>query len=377
MKERLKMPACFERLGLKPVINGYSWVSFMGGSIMPREVIEAMSAAADCYLNVHELNLVAGKEVARHTGAEAGLVTASACAGMQLQAAACMAGTDLANISRLPDSSAMKNEILLPRSHVMEYARSYRSAGARLVEWGSPRETKAFELEDAITDKTAAAAYIMRNWRHGDLLLTELIEVAHRHDVPVIVDGSGMVPPPENLTRYIEEGADLVTYSGGKGLEGPQSTGILCGRADLIEAARLNMSPMPGVGRPAKVGKEEIIGLLAALERFTRLDHQARWQRWREMAEAIVGLLRDIDGLVVNVEEENPPRQGPQPVVYFQSSWKGRKPAEVRDALIEGDPPIYIGLGGYRDELYVAMVTLQDGEEKIVARRLREELTRR
>ena len=376
MGEQLNLPECFERLGVKPVINGYSWVSFIGGSIMPSEVIEAMSAAANCYLNVHELNLAAGKEVARHTGAEAGLVVASACAGMQLQAAACMSGADPAKVSRLPDSSGMRNEILLPRTHRMEYDRSFRSAGARLVEWGSPRECKTWELEDAITERTAAFAYIMRNWRHGDLPLTDLVEVARRRELPVIVDGSGMIPPPENLTRYIEEGADLVTYSGGKGLEGPQSTGILCGRADLIEAARLNMSPMPGVGRPAKVGKEEIIGLLAALERFARLDHRARWQRWREMAETIADTVRDIDGLSVKVEEENPPRQGPQPVVYFDSDWQGPSGSQVREALIAGDPPIYIGAGGYRDELYVAMVTLQEGEEEIVARRLREELTR-
>lgn len=376
MGDQLNLPECFKRLGVKPVINGYSWVSFMGGSIMAPEVIEAMSAASNCYLNVHELNLAAGKEVARHTGAEAGLVVASACAGMQLQAAACMTGTDPARVARLPDASAMKNEILLPRTHHMEYDRSYRSAGARLVEWGSPRECKTWELEDAITDRTAAAAYIMRNWRHGDLPLTELVAVAHRSNVPVIVDGSGMIPPPENLTRFIEEGADLVTYSGGKGLEGPQSTGLLCGRADLIEAARLNMSPMPGVGRPAKVGKEEIIGVLAALERFAGLDHQARWGRWRGMAQTIAAALGEIDGLAVRVEEENPPRQGPQPVVYFDSDWQGPTALQVREALIAGDPPIYIGSGGYRDELYVAMVTLQEGEEEIVARRLHEALTR-
>jgi L-seryl-tRNA(Ser) seleniumtransferase len=145
----------------------------------------------------------------------------------------------------------------------------------------------------------------------------------------------------------------------------------------LIEAARLNMSPMPGVGRPAKVGKEEIIGLLAALERFANLDHEARWQRWRDMAERIAEAVRDIDGLAVTVEEENPPRQGPQPVVYFESAWRGPRAVEVREALIAGDPPIYIGVGGYRDELFVATVTLQEGEDAIVARRLRQELSRK
>ena len=375
MEEQLRIPPFFERLGLKPAINGYSWVSFVGGSIMAPEVLRAMAEAAPCYLDMHELNQKAGEVVARHTGAEAGLVTASACAGMQLQAAACMTGADPARIARLPDTAGMRNEVLIPATHRIEYAQSYRTAGARLVQWGTPRAAKPWELEEAITAKTAALAYIMRAWRHGDLPLAAAVEIAHAHQVPVVVDASGMVPPPENLTRYIGAGADMATYSGGKGLEGPQSTGILCGRADLIEAARLNMSPYAGVGRPAKVSKEEIVGLLAALERFAGLDHEGRWRRWRAMARTIIAALEGIEGLTLRLEEDNPPRQGPQPVIYFDPSWKGPSSTAVQEALVQGDPPIYVGVGGYRDELYVATVTLQEGEEQIVARRLREQLT--
>ena len=375
MEEQLRIPPFFERLGLRPAINGYSWVSFVGGSIMAPEVLQAMTDAAPCFLDMHELNQKAGEVVARHTGAEAGLVTASACAGMQLQAAACMTGADPARIARLPDTAGMRNQVLIPSTHLIEYAQSYRTAGARLVQWGTPRAAKPWELEEAICGETAALAYIMRSWRHGDLPLSAAVEIAHSRQVPVVVDASGMVPPPENLTRFIAAGADMVTYSGGKGLEGPQSTGILCGRADLIEAARLNMSPYAGVGRPAKVGKEEIAGLLVALERFAGLDHEGRWKRWRVMARTIIAALEGIEGLTLRLEEDNPPRQGPQPVIYFDPSWKGPSSTEVQEALVHGDPPIYIGVGGYRDELFVATVTLREGEEHIVARRLKEQLS--
>ncbi len=376
MTTTLRTPPVFERLGVKAVINGWGWVSMAGGSIMAPEVLQAMVESAHCYVNMHELNLRAGEVIAHHTGAEAGLITASAAAGMLLQAAACMTGADPARIAQLPDTTGMKDEMVIHRTHRMGYDQAYRTAGAQLVEFGTLGAAHPWQMQAAMNENTAAAVYIARSWRHGDLLLPEVAEIAHGRGVPVIVDASGTIATPHNLTSYISEGADMVTYSGGKELEGPQSTGILCGRKDLIEAATLNMSPNAGVGRPSKVSKEEIVGLIAALERYLHLDHEARWRRWQAMSQVIVDALHGIPGLTVCVEEEGPVRQGPQAVIYFETTWAGPFALQVQEALTQGDPPIYIGDGGYRGELWIAAVTLQEGEEYIVARRLREELTR-
>jgi L-seryl-tRNA(Ser) seleniumtransferase len=189
------------------------------------------------------------------------------------------------------------------------------------------------------------------------------------------------VPPARNLTRFIEEGADLVTFSGGKGIKGPQSTGILCGRKDLIAAAVLHSlnyySPHAGIGRPMKVCKEEIVGLLTALELFEKTDHDAVWNVWRGQSKHIVDALQGISGLEVRLEDGDPNRQGPQAVIYFLPSWKGPSQEQVLHGLKQGAPPIYIGRGGYRDELWVTPITLQPGEEVVIARRLKEELTGR
>ncbi|MDP2950319.1 MAG: aminotransferase class V-fold PLP-dependent enzyme [Chloroflexota bacterium] len=364
----------FERLGVKRVINGQSWVTYLGGSIMAPQVRQAMADAADCYVNIDELMLKAGHELAKHTGAEAGLVTAGAAAGMLLEAAACMTLGDPAKILQLPDTTGMKNEIIIPRTLRVGFDQAFRQAGAKLVEVGNTFSLGEYELEAAINERTAAVAYIFGPFLKAPLTLPQVVSVAHKHNVPVIVDASAMLPPAENLTRYIREGADMVTFSGGKGVCGPQSTGILCGRGDLIEAARLNMSPHAGVGRPTKVCKEEIIGLLTALDLFVKKDHAAEWKAWRAMSQVIVEALHEIPGLTVRMEDGDQNRQGPVAAIYFDPKWRGPSQQEVLKRLREGDPPIYIGSGWYRDELWVTPVTLRPGEERVVAGRLREAL---
>jgi L-seryl-tRNA(Ser) seleniumtransferase len=353
-----------------------SWVTMLGGSIMPPEVLQAMVEAADCYVSIDELNQKAGEVIAHHTGAEAGLVTSGAAGGMLLEAAACMTGTDRAKIAQLPNTDGMKNEIIIHRSHRFGFDQAFRMAGAKLIEVGMGGTSFDWELESAFNENTAAVAYIFGPWFRCGLSLPEVVEIASNHGVPVIVDAAAMLPPKENLSKFITQGADMVSFSGGKGLCGPQSTGVLCGRGDLVEAARLNMSPMAGVGRPAKVCKEEIVGLIVALERFVSLDHDEQWARWQAMSMKIVEKLQDIEGLDVRLEESDPNRFGPQAVIYFQQSWQGPSSTEVQATLRSGDISIYIGQGGYRDELWVNPATLKDGEEEVVADRLRKELTR-
>lgn len=363
--------AQFDSLGLKRVINGRSWVTILGGSRMQKEAQQAMVEAADTFIDFHELNRRAGERIARYTGAEAGLVVAGASTGLLVQAAACMAGSDPDRILQLPDTTGMKDEILIYEKHRFGFEICYRTAGAKLKEWGKGEGTLAEQLAAAIDEKTAAVTYVYSPWMNCDLSLREVVAIAHKRDVPVIVDGAAMLPPADNLTRYIADGADLVTFSGGKGVRGPQSTGILAGRADLIEAARLNMSPYASVGRACKVSKEEIAGLLAALDRFVSMDHEAEWAMWRRWSETIVAAGKGVAGVRTVIEDGDPNRQGPAAAFYFEDGWDGPSSKEIQESLAAGDPSIQVGIGNYSDELYVSPTALEEGEAEIVAKAIR------
>jgi L-seryl-tRNA(Ser) seleniumtransferase len=199
--------------------------------------------------------------------------------------------------------------------------------------------------------------------------------------VPVLVDAASMVPPRDHLFRYVRGGADLVVYSGGKGIRGPQSTGILVGRPDLIRAATLNASPNQAIGRAAKTSKEEIVGLVTALELCLAEDEAAEMAQFRETCARIVEEVRDIPGLRAVVEQDAVNRVLPHAVIYFEPDWAGPSGPAVRRALAEGEPHIYVQQGvyqgGYGEEIAVDPINLQPGEEKLLAARLREELTRR
>ena len=361
----------FDALGLKKIINGRSWVTILGGSRMPEEVQDAMTDAANTFIDFHELNKRAGTLIAEYTGAEAGLVVAGASAGLLVQAAACMAGSDPDRILQLPDTNGMKDEILIFENHRFGFEICYRTAGATLKEWGKDEGTLAEQLEVAIDEKTAAVTYVFGPWMDCALTLREVVAIAHAKDVPVIVDAAAMLPPADNLTKYVAEGADLVTFSGGKGLRGPQSTGILVGRADLVEAARLNMSPHASVGRGSKVAKEGIAAVLVALKRFVSMDHEAEWATWRGWSETIAASGRSFDGLRPVIEDGDPNRQGPTAVFYFDERWDGPSSKEIQANLAAGNPSIHVGVGNYGDELYVSPVALESGEAETVAEALR------
>ena len=371
----------YNRLGVKRIINAASWITVYGGSIMPPAVVQAMDDASHWFVDMHELNEKAGNIIATLTGAEAGLVTAGSAAGMVLEAAATMAGNDPAKIWQLPDTSNMKNEIILHRAHRVNYDHSFRAAGAMLVEIGNASTTQEWELENAINENTAAVAYIFGPRRGGAIPLRRTVEIAHQHDIPVIVDAAAMLPPLENLSRFIEEGADLVSFSGGKGVMGPQSTGILAGRADLIEAAYANGAPnSASVGRAAKVCKEEIAGLITALEIFVDTDFEAVNAAWRAKCAHVVEELKEIPGLRVELEEARPDHlEGgsnfAKAVIHFDQDWNGPNIEDINQMLFDGDPGVRVGLSDIGDALAVYPVALQPGEEEILAARLKEVLT--
>ena len=383
MPTRKHVPGVFHKLGVMPVIHGAGTTTRYGGSRMRPETIEAMQEASQALVNIDELNEAAGEAIARMLGAEAALVTGGAAAGLVLQAAACIAGDDPAKISRLPDNTGMRNELIIQRAHRFMYDQAFRLVGGVLVEIGLGRRTLPYELESAITEKTAAVVCLFAPFTSlpGLLPFETICEIAHKHGVPVIVDAASMLPPRENLYKHLRQGADLVIFSGGKGIRGPQSTGILAGRKDLIRAATLNNSPNQAVGRPSKTSKEEIVGLVTALELFLAEDEDAEMNHYREVCTHIVDVVRDVPGIRALVEQDPLNRILPQAVIYFESSWDGPAGHTIRDALAAGMPHIYVQQGaqqgGYFDEIAVDPFNLEPGDEEILAMRLREELTRR
>ncbi len=356
------IPEIYRKLGVRPVIHGSGTTTRYGGSLLRPEALEAMREASLVLVNIDELNEAAGAAIARMLGAEAAFVTAGASSGLILQAAACIAGEDPARITRLPDTRGMRNEIIIQRAHRFAYDQAYRVAGGVLVDIGLARRTQPYELEEAITDRTAAVAYLISPFTSPPGILS-------------------MLPPRENLTKFLRLGADLVSFSGGKGIRGPQSTGILAGRRDLVRAASLNASPNQALGRAAKTSKEEIAGLVKALELFMAEDEAAEMKRYIDVCTTIVEALADIPGLRVVVEHDAVNRVIPHAVVYFTPDWAGPSGHAVQVALAQGDPRIYVQQGahqgGYFDEIAIDPINLQSGEEAIVAARLREELTRR
>lgn len=377
------VPEVYAKLGVRPVIHGAGTTTRYGGSLMRPETIEAMREAAQVLVNLDELNEAAGAAIARMLGAEAALVTAGSTAGLVLQAAACITGDNPAHIARLPDVTGLRHEFIIQRAHRFSYDQAYRVPGGVLVEIGLGRRTMAWELEHAIGERTAGVIHLVSPFTSppGVLGFEEVCRIAHARGVPVLVDAASMIPPRDNLFRYLRGGADLVIFSGGKGIRGPQSTGILAGRRDLIRAATLNASPNQAIGRAAKTSKEEVVGLVTALELFLAEDEKAETERFRAVSASIVDGIADIPGLRVVVEQDPVNRVLPQAVIYFEPSWTGPSGRAVQLALAAGEPHIYVQQGphqgGYADEIAIDPINLQPGDGAVIVRRLREELGRR
>ncbi len=288
----------YQSLGIRPVINAYATLTRLGGSLMPPEVLQAMQEAAHCFVDLPELHIRVGERIAELTHNEAAYISSGAAAGLVLATAACITGINPELVNRFPDLSGLKNEIIIHRTHRNGYDYAVRQTGAKIIEIGTATGTTAQQLEDAITPQTAAIF-----WFQGimttpnDLPLPEVIRIAKAHHIPVVVDAAAQLPPVNNLWSFTEMGVDLAIFSGGKDLRGPQSSGLILGRKDLVEACRLHSSPNANIGRPMKVGKEEILGLLAAVERYLHLDHEERSQYcedavklWKDAFNRVAGL---------------------------------------------------------------------------------------
>ncbi|MDQ2785989.1 MAG: PLP-dependent transferase, partial [Chloroflexota bacterium] len=285
-----------------------------------------------------------------------------------LAVAACITGTDIARIRRLPDTTGMPNEIIVHRAHRINYDQMFRAPGARLVEIGIPIATERWEYEAAFTERTAAVAFVdSPSIGPGALDFVTVVEVAHAHTVPVIVDAASTLPPVSHLMRWIAGGADLVIYSGGKGLRGPQDSGLLAGRADLIAAARMNGNPNAGIGRAAKVSKEAMVGLAVALDRFMAHDHDAEFAAHRAQAELIAHELADFPNATCEVIADS--ERYPMPVAVVRPVDHVWSAPALRETLATGDPGIFVNveLGG----IGINTHCLRDGDAEQIATRLR------
>ncbi len=368
----------YDQLGVRPIIHAGGTNTDLGGSRMRPEVLQAMADASASYVPIVELNRAVGRFIAEVTGAEAGMVTSGAGSGIVLSAAACLTGTDRAKVLRLPDTRGMKDEIVIAKAHRGGYSHMYTFPGAELREVGDASTWSAEEIEDAISERTAAIAYLCapRVSRRGPTL-SETVEIAHRHGVPVIVDAAAVLPPKSNLRRFIADGADLVTMSGGKDVRGPQATGLLFGRADLVDAAIANHSPNHAIGRPHKVAREEMAGLWMALKLYVESDEQAEIAGYRAALQPVIDAVLDIDGIEADIQHDNFRFYLPVALVRLTDGWSGPSGPEVRAALMEGAPRIGVRFDPDRNELEINAFNLQAGENEIVARRLREELLRK
>ena len=365
----------YRSIGVTPIITASGSTTAYGGSKLRPEVMDAMNQAATVMVNIDELNLAAGKIIAQITHAEAGFVCSGASGGLVLQAAAVIAGSNPQIMALLPNTEGLSNEIIIHRSHRFPYDQCYAAAGAKLVEIGDGRRCAPWQLEAAFSDRTTAVAYLFSPFvSRRSIPFPQVCKIAKAHRVPVIVDAASFVPPRANLRRFIAEGADMVVYSGGKAIRGPQGTGILCGREDLIEAAAANASPHQFIGRGFKVAKEEVIGLIRSLQTFVSEDEEAETRHYRRMCQEVVDAFIEFPGLNVSLEHDEYDYLIPHAVIKFTKEWHGPSPAQVYEAMVGGDPPVYLHNLGNPENLAVDPLNLSQDELEITIHRLREVL---
>jgi uncharacterized pyridoxal phosphate-dependent enzyme len=363
----------YDELGVRKVINGYATLTTLGGSIMPPEVLTAMVEASRHFIDIDELQRKAGAKIAEWTQNEAAYVSCGAAAGLVLSTAACLTGLDADKRARLPYTEGLKNEVIVHRFGRVDYDFAIRQAGGVLVEIGTEDGTSASDMEQAITNRTAAILYFFNITRMKGLVpLQKAIEIAKRRAVPLIVDAAAQIPPVDNLWRFTRMGADLVLFSGGKGLCGPQSSGLILGRKDLIEACAFNACPRAFIGRPMKAGKEEIVGLLTAVRWYLNLDHEELMRTYEAKVRYVIDAFSDLP--LVSAARDFPSEAGqpmPRAKIIFDEQRLGLRRDEIQTHLRTGEPSIALAEAG-KSGLYVNPQTLRPGEERIVVDRIKQ-----
>jgi uncharacterized pyridoxal phosphate-dependent enzyme len=374
----------YARLGLTPLVNASGTLTILGGTVMPPEVRAAMAEAASSYVDLPALLERSGRYLADLIGVPGAFISTGAAGGIAVAVAAALTGTDRKRAHDLPRTGDRPNEVVSLRAGHPNYMhQAAEMVGGTIVEVGSPEAATVDDFAAAIGPRTAAVLYVypyveatLAAAGGRAATIAAVGAVARRAGVPLIVDAAAELPPREKLTRFHREGADLVIFSGGKGLFGPQSTGLVVGRADLVEACRLNSNPNSSVGRGMKVGKEEAAGLVRAVELFLERDEATVLREWERRCRVVAERLADVTGVSARVLSADPRGRPPEAARCFvtiedPALGTGR---EVAERLARGTPPIHVRV--LPDGLFVEAMTLQDGEETLVADALAAALSR-
>jgi L-seryl-tRNA(Ser) seleniumtransferase len=357
-----------KELGIRTFINAAGTYTAMTASLMHDEVVETIKQSAKQFAMLDEVQDKVGEKIAELCHAEAATVTAGCWSALVLGTAGVLTGMDMKKVAQLPNVTGMKSEVIVQKGHNIGYVHALTNTGAKIIEIETVQE-----LEKAINEKTAMMWFLNSNAPMGKIQHEEWVAIAKKYKIPTMIDMAADVPPVSNLWKYNELGFDLVCISGGKAMCGPQSAGILMGRKDLIAAARLSAPPRGGnIGRGMKVNKEEIVGMYVALEKYINQDHDAEWKMWESKIDSIKTAVNSVEG--VTTEISVPPIANHTPLLFIK--WDESKvKTSNKDLMLKlrnGSPSIEVMANGTGINITVFM--LQEGEEKIVAKRVREEL---
>lgn len=361
----------YGKLGVRPFINAVGTITVFSGSLMSAETHRAMEAASQGFVKIADLQAAVGKRLAEITGAEDAFVTSGASAALCCASLAATVGDDVKKMKRVPDLSGSKDEFILQKLHRNPYDHAFRMIGAKLIEV----ET-AEQMRQAIGPKTAFCAFVRSHHTlETPIELEEYTAIAHEHGLPVILDAAAELPPKENLSKFVNMGVDMVAFSGGKNLHGPQCSGMLLGKREWIRKAYANAAPANYFARIAKVGKEEIVGLLSAVEQYVAKDHDAERAEWHAMLERIAAQLEGLDTVVTEFIPNNDFSHSPRLSVQWDEEKLGLSLEQMIEELRNGSPsieasdmrrfnPPWKGLG-------IFPYLLQEGEEMQIAERVR------
>lgn len=361
----------FKELGVTPVINASVTMTFLSGSLMLPEVMEAINSTAHDFANMYELQDKVGAKIAEMLHCEAAMVTSGAACAMVLGTAAAITGKDPEKIKMIPNLPGARPEVIMQKTHRYLFDQAITTTGAKIIEVEGPDEMdKAFNSNTVMTLYFNAA-------QQSSVTREEFVALSKKHNVPSFMDAAADVPPVENLFKYQKMGFDLVTFSGGKMIRGPQSAGLLFGRKDLIEAAKLNHSPHEApIGRPMKVNKEEMFGMYAALKAYLERDHEKEWQDWLTRIQKIKKIVESVPGVTGQTHiEPGPANAFPSLDLTWDEQQVKISPRDVQTSLRNGTPSIVANAGKGPDgkpRLRVGVVLLKPEQVSIVAQRVRE-----
>lgn len=384
-----------DRLGVRSWVNASNWSTVLGGTWIPEYVLDAMNEVSRTFVDMYELIAKVDEHIAKLCQVEDAHVVSGAGAAIELAVAGCLAGNDFGKWSKLPNVDGMRNEVAMPRGHYIAYTPQWAASGARIAEYGQAGSLRSIvnELESAINEKTCCLSYTVSYnvVPRGMIPLEEVISAGKRHDIPVVVDAASMLPPVSNLHRFTDMGADIVCFSGGKAIQGPNNTGMMLGSgkgADIIKAVRDHSFPHDGWGRGHKISKEQIVGLSVALEEFVK-SGDSLYEKQMAVAEYFVKELGDIPGLQVSIipnddtyhEHVSMPHV-PRVKIEWDTDTLGFSAADLDLYMAKEDPPVTLRKSIYYDYYtnkswrLIDTFYLREEEVLLIARRLEEKFTR-